>query len=520
MIVNDILLDMNTKPRLMDGRGNAMLVAGSIYEACKYYELFAKTELKGKCAIVTSYKPQVSDTKGETTGEGETDNLRKYDIYRTMLADWFNEAPETAVNKVELFEDQVKKKFLDEPGQMKLLIVVDKLLTGFDAPSATYLYIDKQMRDHGLFQAICRVNRLDGDDKEYGYIVDYKDLFRKLEGAVLDYTSGALDGYDREDVAGLLEDRLTRAREDLEEAREAIKALCETVEPPKDTLAYIRFFCGDASVGAIHELPLRENEPKRLALYKMTAALLRAFANLASELTDAGYTPAEVVTIQSEVDHFDKVRNEVKLASGDYIDLKMYEPAMRHLIDTYIRAEESEKISAFDDLSLVELIVERGEGAINSLPRGIRNNQRATAETIENNVRKLIIDEHPINPKYYEEMSELLKALIEQRRQEAISYQEYLAKIVALTRQAKNPGGKSYPASLTTRAKQALYDNLDKDEVMAIAVDNAVKESMQDGWRDNTIKVKKVKNAIKAALDQQERRADEILELVKKQHDY
>lgn len=520
IIVSDIWLDMKRKPRLMDGRGNAMLVAGSIYEACKYFELFAKTELKGKCAIVTSYKPQVSDTKGETTGDGETDNLRKYDIYRTMLADWFNEAPEAAVNKVELFEDQVKKKFLDEPGQMKLLIVVDKLLTGFDAPSATYLYIDKQMRDHGLFQAICRVNRLDGDDKEYGYIVDYKDLFRKLEGAVQDYTSGALDGYDREDVAGLLEDRLSKAKEDLEEAREAIKALCEPVALPKDTLAYIRFFCGESTVGAYGHTPLQANEPKRLALYKMTATLLRAFANLASELPDAGYSTAEIETIKAEVDHFEKVRNEVKLASYDYIDLKMYEPAMRHLIDTYIRADESEKISAFDDLSLVELIVERGEGAINSLPRGIRNNQRATAETIENNVRKLIIDEHPINPKYYEEMSELLKALIEQRRQEAISYQEYLNRIVTLTRQAKNPGGRSYPAGLNTPARKALYDNLGRDELLAVAVDNAVKENMQDGWRDNIIKVKKVKNAIKAALDQQERRADEILELVKKQHDY
>jgi type I restriction enzyme R subunit len=84
---------------------------------------------------------------------------------------------------------------------MRLLIVVDKLLTWFNAPSATYLYIDKQMRDHGLFQAICRVNRLDGDDKEYGYIVDYKDLFQRLGGAIGNYTSGALDGYERADVA-------------------------------------------------------------------------------------------------------------------------------------------------------------------------------------------------------------------------------------------------------------------------------------------------------------------------------
>jgi type I restriction enzyme R subunit len=152
-IVADILMDMSTKPRLMDGHGNAMLVAGSIYEACKFHELFAKSELKGKCAIVTSYAPSVANTKGETTGEGDTDNLIKYGVYAQMLADWFNEPADKAINKVEKFEQAVKKKFINEPGQMKLLIVVDKLLTGFDAPPASYLYIDKQMRDHGLFQA-------------------------------------------------------------------------------------------------------------------------------------------------------------------------------------------------------------------------------------------------------------------------------------------------------------------------------------------------------------------------------
>ena len=118
---------------------------------------------------------------------------------------------------------------------MKLLIVVDKLLTGFDAPPATYLYIDKSMQDHGLFQAICRVNRLDGEDKEYGYVVDYKDLFRSLEQSIKDYTGEAFDGYDDDDVQGLLKDRLQQGRERLEETREAIKALCEPVEPPRMT---------------------------------------------------------------------------------------------------------------------------------------------------------------------------------------------------------------------------------------------------------------------------------------------
>jgi type I restriction enzyme R subunit len=508
-IVADILMDMETRDRLKSGHGNAMLISGSIYEACKFYELFSKTSLAGKCAIVTSYAPTTSDIKGEESGEGATDRLEKYNIYRQMLADWFSEPPETAVHKVEKFEKAVKKKFIDEPGQMKLLIVVDKLLTGFDAPPATCLYIDKQMQDHGLFQAICRVNRLDGEDKEYGYIIDYKDLFKSLEGAVHDYTSGALDGYDKEDVAGLLEDRLGKAREHLEETREAVKALCEPVEAPKNTAAYLRYFCARDSGNAEQ---LKANEGNRLALYKHVATHVRAFANLANELTEAGYTDPEIKALKDEVDYFEKVRNEVKLASGDYIDLKMYEPAMRHLIDTYIRAEESEKISAFDDISLIQLIVERGADAVGALPRGIRENREAVAETIENNVRRLIIDEQPINPKYYERMSQLLDALIKQRKQEALEYQKYLEKIVELTKKVMDPGfGASYPKALDTPAKRALYDNLGKSATLAVAVDKAIRASRQDDWRGNALKIKKVKLAIKAVLENQKDEAGAAL---------
>jgi len=501
-IVADILMDMETRDRLKSGRGNAMLVSGSIYQACKLYELFARTDLKGKCAIVTSYRPSTGDLKGEESGEGETEHLRQYSIYQQMLADWFNEPPEIAVNKAEEFERQAKKKFVEEPGQMKLLIVVDKLLTGFDAPPATCLYIDKQMRDHGLFQAICRVNRLDGDDKEYGYIIDYKDLFKSLEGAVHDYTSGALDGYDKEDVAGLLEDRLGKARERLEEVREAVKALCEPVEVPKDSAAYLRYFCARDSGNAEQ---LKANEPNRLALYKNVAAFIRAFADIASELAEAGYSPSDIDVLKEEVDHYEKVRTEVKLASGDYIDLKMYEPAMRHLIDTYIRAEESEKVSAFDDMSLVQLIVERGPAAVDALPDGIRKNKEALAEAIENNVRKLIIDEQPINPKYYEKMSELLDALIQQRRKEALDYQEYLRRIVELTKKTRNPEASGeYPTTMNTPGKRALYDNLDKEEALALAVDVAVRANRQDDWRSNPFKIKRVRNAIREALAETE----------------
>src|SRR4030095_4000193 len=121
----------------------------------------------------------------------------------------------------------------------------------------------------------------------------------------------------------------------------------------------------------------------------------------------------------------------------------------------------------FENMPLIQLLVDRGASAVDALPKGIRKNKEAVAETIENNVRKLIIDEQPINPKYYEKMSELLDALIAQRKQEALDYQKYLQNIVELTKKVKNPTeGASYPKSLNTPAKRALYDNLGKNETL------------------------------------------------------
>ena len=538
-IVADILIDMETRDRLKSGRGNAMLVSGSIYSACRFFEMFQQTDMAHKCAIVTSYKPAPADIKGEETGEGLTEKLRQYGIYRKMLGEHFNEPEDTAMYKVERFEQEVKKRFIDEPGQMKLLIVVDKLLTGFDAPPATYLYIDRQMQDHGLFQAICRVNRRNGEDKEYGYIIDYKDLFRSLEQSIKDYTGEAFDGYDEDDVRGLLKDRLQQGRERLEEAREAIKVLCEPVEPPCDTVAYLRFFCAVESGNAQQ---LKNNEPKRVALYKLAAAFLRVYANLANEMQDAGYSDAEAREIKAEVDYYEKVRQEVKLASGDYVDMKMYEPAMRHLLDTYIRAEESEELSAFNDLTLVQLIAERGDTAVDVLPEGIRKNREAMAETIENNVRRLIIDEMAVNPKYYEKMSELLNSLISQRKQEATGYKEYLARLIELAKKVSSPETHaSYPPSITSAALRALFDNLEDSQVSvavrkplvhygsdpagdvreakALALDRAIRGVKKADWRGNRFKEREVRNAIKSELDD-EGVINTTFEIVKAQSDY
>ncbi|SHY17454.1 HsdR family type I site-specific deoxyribonuclease [Mycobacteroides abscessus subsp. abscessus] len=517
-IVNDILLDMETKPRLMDGRGNAMLVGSSIYQACKFYEMFVAAGFKGKCAIITSYTPNASDIAKEDSGAGKTEKIRQYDIYRKMLADYFDEPEDTAVNKVEEFEQAVKRQFIENPGQMRLLIVVDKLLTGFDAPSATYLYIDKKMRDHGLFQAICRVNRLDGDDKDYGYIIDYHDLFNSLEDAITDYTSGALDGYEKKDIEGLLSDRIEKAREDLDDALERVRALVEPVAPPRNTLQYQQYFCAMEQGNAEQ---LKANEPKRVELYKAVAAVTRAYANLANDMTAAGYSQAEAEAIKTEIAHYVDVRAEVKLGAGEDVDFKQYEAGMRFLLDTYIQAGASEVVSNFEDTGLIDLIVKLGAGAIDKLPAGIKKDPEAVAETITNNMRKVIIDEHALNPKYYDKMSELLDAIIEQRRQQAIDYQEYLAKLLDAAKQlGTKESDTKYPDWADNGARRALIDFGWPDPATPIQVDTAILTSKPHDWVGNTMKEKVVKRAISRTLPDGFDRLDELFDLVKARDEY
>ncbi len=517
-IVDDILLDMETKPRLIDGRGNAMLVSGSIYQACKFYELFCQAGFQGKCAIVTSYQPAPGDVSKEDSGEGATEVLRQYEIYRRMLAEHFDEPADSAVGKVEQFEREVKERFINEPGQMRLLIVVDKLLTGFDAPSATYLYIDKKMQDHGLFQAICRVNRLDGDDKDYGYIVDYQDLFNSLKGAITDYTSGALDGYERADIEGLLADRIETARQDLDEALEAIRALCELVEPPKNTLQYQQYFC---CVDPGNAAQLKANEPKRVELYKSVAALTRCYANVANEMADAGYTDAQAAAIKAEVTHFAHVRDEVRLGAGEDVDFKQYEAGMRRLLDTYISAEPSKVVAEFKEAGLIDLIGKLGPRAIDKLPPGVKKDPKAVAETIANNMRKVIVDERAMNPKYYDKMSELLDAILEDRRKGALDYEAFLAKLMEqAAKLSKGDSDTEYPEWVNNGARKALVDYFWPSTELAIEVDAVVRHTKPDSWVGNPIKEKKVKLAIKAALPEDDDRLDELFELVKTRREY
>ncbi len=507
-IVSDILLDFSNRPALSSQYGNAMLVAGSIYEACKYYKLFQDTNLRGRCAVITSYAPKKGDIRTEDIGEGtDTEKEFVYNTYKSMLGE----------KDSDNFEEEVKKAFIETPALMKLIIVVDKLLTGFDAPACTVLFIDKNMQDHGLFQAICRVNRLNGETKPFGYIVDYKDLFKKVENAIEVYTSELSNEESPTSVADgsiTVKDRLRTAREKLEDDLNALETLCEAVEPPKDSLAYQRYFCGNT------EKPeeIEETEIYRINLYKLTASFVRSFANIANEFEEAGFTRKEEEYYKKKFEFYVDLRSEIKRASGDVIDLKSYEADMRHLIDHYIQADESKKISMFENLPLLELVESLSnlkDESANS-PR----NREASAETIENNIRQKIIRDHLLDPAFYNKMSELLQEIILERKKGATSYENYLKRVMELAKKINKGNQSDAPSELKTMGQVALYNNLGKNLELALKLHEAINFNKEDDWYGNSAKENVLKRAIYDLLDKNIEEVERVFKIIVEQPEY
>lgn len=513
-VVCDIIFDFSVKPRLSGERGNAILVASSIYEATKYFTLFQNTVFRDRCAVVTSYNPLAKNVSKEEVGANtETDKQFIYNTYTELLQ---GVNPRPGMSPTETYEDRAKQQFITEPAKMKLLIVVDKLLTGFDAPPCTYLYIDKSMRDHGLFQAICRTNRLDGEDKDFGYIVDYKDLFKRVENAIAVYTSEIDTSAGGSSSEVLLKDRLKIGKERLDSALEALDLLCEPVQPPKGELEHIHYFCGNTEI----ETDLQEREPQRVALYKATASLVRAYANVADEMEPAGYSTGDVSRIKQQMSHYLDVRETVRRASGESLDVKAYEADMRHLIDTYIEADEPRKISPFDGMGLLDLIVKTGiAGAITSQLGGLKGNKDAIAETIENNVRRKIVKEQLTDPAYYEKMSALLDEIIAARKSKAIEYEEYLKRVAELAKKVDAGHGDETPEQIDTPGLRALYSNLDNNQELAMRIDQAIRRVRPDGWRGILAKEQAIKQALFDELQDVDE-VERIFLIVKQQREY
>lgn len=511
-VVGDICLDMDTTPMLVNRRGNAILVADSIYQACRYWDAFQKTALKGHCAVITSFEAKADDINMASSGENESEDEYKYRIYKEMT---------DGHKSVSAFEAYAKKEFIDHPKNMRLLIVVDKLLTGFDAPSACVLYIDKHMENHNLFQAICRVNRVDGDDKEYGYIVDYQNLFECISGAIGDYTSdgAALSGYDKEDIEGYIKEKNKACRKDLEEAKEQVEALLALVHP-QTREGFFRYFVYDDNAPEEEmDKQLDDNAEKRSKLYKYVRRYLNCYANLANSLEDMGYNEAERKEYAECAKKYDALKREIELRSNDHIDMRRYEPDMRQVLDLYVKAEDSEVIAKLDDTSFLDIVAAQNEEQLNDLPDELKDEYgRASAETVEANLREVIRKDSPFNPAYYGKLSIILQELIDKRKKEMLDYEEYMKELIELVKKARGKSANSYPESIKTPGMRALYDNLGQNEYLAIRAHEVIRENAIVGFRDNRLKQRKLIKALAKLLGDE--MAQKIYDIIKLHDEY
>jgi type I restriction enzyme R subunit len=531
-IIASIIEDFSLRNRLNNNRGTAILVAASIYDACHYYRLFKNTSFGQYCGIVTSYEPNHNNISREPAN---SDERYKFDTYTQHVL-----SPNQTTTQ---YEDEIKRRFKDEPANCKLLIVVSKLLTGFDAPSCSYIYLDNELRDHNLFQAICRTNRLDGDDKDFGYIVDFKELFGDVQQAIAVYTSDELDTEDGTTGENNVELKnwLVEGKKRLDTAREALKYLCEPVAQPKEVEQFIAYFCGDAN----NPESLTETEPLRISFYKSVVTFVRAFSAISAYLTEAGYSESDILAINSEVEFYTEIRSAIKKYSGEELDIKPFEADMRHLINTYIQADPADPLGELDKYSLVEMIIQTGihDAIAKKLNEKGKLSRNSIAEGIINNVRQTIIRDQLTDPRFYKEMSLLLEDLIKQKREDAAEYEAFLKKAEELVQKmAKGQNNLSVPTKLQGKSEATIiYNNLpdilshagspliaaepqveygDKLIHLALEIDRVMREMAPAGWRGDDTREKQVLNALFPIMQRDRAATTALFELLKNMKGY
>ena len=524
-IIFSIIHDFDTKSRLDNDRGTAILVAASIYDACHYFRLFQNTIFGPYCGIITSFEPNHNAISREPAN---SDERYKFDTYTQHVLKDF---PTT-----EKYETEMKRRFIEEPANLKLLIVVSKLLTGFDAPSCTYIYLDNELYDHNLFQAICRTNRLDGDDKDYGHIVDFKKLFGDVQEAIAVYSSDELDidQGNGGDNNVRLKNWLEEGKKQIDNARQALGYLCEPVPLPREVEQYLHYFCGDAA----NANALTETEALRVSFYKAVAIFARAYADLAQDLTEAGYSDADAAALQREVEFYAEIRSAIKKHSGEELDIKPFEADMRHLINTYIQADPAADLGELGEMSLTELIIETGihDAIAKKLNKKGKLSKNAIAEGIINNVRKTIIRDQLTDPRFYAQMSKLLDDLIKQNRVDTAAYEEFLRRAEDLVKRlaAKQPE-EGIPAELhgnheatvlfnnlgTIPATSFCYPTAEEDKAaLALRIDLTVRERAPAGWYGDQAREAQVLNALFPLLDRDREATQALFEIIKNQPGY
>jgi type I restriction enzyme R subunit len=297
---------------------------------------------------------------------------------------------------------------------------------------------------------------------------------------------------------------------------------------------YLHYFCGDANdVNA-----LNTTEPLRISFYKAVVTLLRAYAAIVQNLAEAGYSDAEIATLQNEIQFYADTRAAIKKHSGEELDIKPYEADMRHLINTYIQADPATDLGNLSSLSLTELIIETGihDAIARKLNEKGKLSKNAIAEGIINNVRKTIIRDQLTDPRFYDQMSKLLDDLILQKRNDTLAYEEFLQRAEELVKRmaGKQPTA-GIPAVLHGKPEATvLFNNLasipatvfkcpaDEEEKakLALEIDLIMREQAPAGWKGDDIREKQVLNALFPVMTRDRAATLAIFEIIKNQPGY
>jgi type I restriction enzyme, R subunit len=451
----------------------AMLATNSKLEAIRYLEAFEELgDLN--CAVVIS--PPDQREGHHEVDEGAKDKVQQF--WKRMMDKYGNE---------EAYEDAIKDEFINGD-DIDLLIVVDKLLTGFDAPRATVLYVDKPMKEHTLLQAIARVNRL-YEGKDFGLIIDYRGLLSKLDEAMEMYSGAGLEKFDPKDLKGALHD---------------VISVIGTLRQYHTEL--VNIFIPVKNKNDVEEYEvLLENEELREHFYEVLSQFGRNLGiALESENIYNALGADELNKYKKDLKFYQELRKSVKLRYSDSIDHKEYEAKMQKLMDNYISAEEVIRIT-----NPVDILDEKGfEEELERL-----NSPRAKADAIRTRLSKRIETKWDENPAYYKKFSERIEEAIQAYKDKRISEAEYLQKMKEILRDFRSGTlGVSYPNNIKKNQNaQAFYgvakeiisesnDLADKDELMgdlALQIDAIIDEHSKVDWHDNM----EVHNRIAQELD-------------------
>ena len=462
--IKRIALDINR--HFVDGYKDtgfkAMLATNYKKDAIRYLEAF---EQMGdlNCAVVIS-SPDMREGHDDVD-ESNDDKVKSY--WAKIIREYGSE---------ERYEEVVKDRFIHgkhgEDEGIDILIVCSKLLTGFDAPICQVLYIDKELKEHSLLQAIARTNRL-MEGKDYGLIVDYRGLIEKLDSAMNMYSGAGLELYDGEDLKGTITDVISVIG-DLRNSYSRISDLFLHIKN-KDDIEEIETYLEDESI--------------RNDFYNFLCDFGRNLNTaLNSEAVYSKISPEELKKYKQSFTFWQKLRRSVKVRYFDAIDNKEYEPLMQNLLDTHLSVEGLRKITAPVDI----LNKEEFEREIKEL-----TSKKAQADAIKSRITKSISEKYDENPAYYESFSERIKIALQEYKDRRINDAEYLEKMKKIMEDYfQRRSSVNYPDKIKNDVHaQAFYgvlgallnDKFDLDFIAEISIEitKIIKKHSKVDWRNN-----------------------------------